>query len=95
MDKAKVHRSMKLQLSSRARFRDVGGEGVIVNLESGRVVVVNAVGLFIVQQLANQVTENEVVDLITAAFDVSDAEAQTDLSEFLNNMAAEKLVLHV
>jgi adenosyl cobinamide kinase/adenosyl cobinamide phosphate guanylyltransferase len=41
----------QIRLTSQVRHRAVGDEGVLVHLENGRVLVVNEVGLFIVQQL--------------------------------------------
>ena len=35
----------QITLSSRLRYRSVGNEGVLINLDSGRVIVVNEVGL--------------------------------------------------
>ena len=44
----------KVRLSGRVRFRAIGDEGVMVHLESGRVMVVTEVGMFIVEALGRQ-----------------------------------------
>ena len=55
----------KVRLARRVRFRDVAGQGVLVQLEEGRVLVVNEVGLYIVQALSRQaMTESELADAV-------------------------------
>lgn len=81
-----------LTISSRVRFRAVGDDGVLVHLDSGRVVVVNGVGLFLVEQLQQPRTRDELARAITAEFDVGAAEAGADLAAYLDELAAEDLL---
>ena len=81
-----------LSISSRVRFRAVGEEGVLVHLDSGRVVVVNGVGLFLVQQLQQPRTRAELSRAITDTFAVESTEAETDLSAYLDDLAAEEML---
>lgn len=81
-----------LRISSRIRYRNVGGEGVVVHLDSGRVIVVNDLGLFVLQQLATPVSRQALVDAIVRDFDVSNEEAEADLSHYLQELGEENLL---
>lgn len=81
-----------LTISSRVRFRAVGDDGVLVHLDSGRVVVVNGVGLFLVEQLQQPRTRAELAHAITDTFDVGATEAETDLAAYLDDLAAEDML---
>ena len=82
---------IKLQLSRRVRFRDVAGQGVLVHLEEGRVLVVNEVGLFLVQALHRQaMTESELAEVVAQAFEVDAARAKSDVAAFLEQLRGEK-----
>lgn len=81
----------KVRLSRRVRFRDVAGQGVLVQLEEGRVLVVNEVGLYIVQALSRQaMTESELADAVAQAFEVEAARARSDVAVFLEQLRGEK-----
>ena len=82
---------IKIRLSGRVRFRDVAGQGVLVQLEEGRVLVVNEVGLFIVQALSRQaMTESELAEAVAQAFEVDAARAKSDVALFLEQLRGEK-----
>ena len=82
----------QIALSSRLRHRAVGDDGVLVHLDNGRVIVVNEVGLHIVQQLATPKTRQELTDSITAAFDVDTAQAEADLDIYLAELKKEQVL---
>jgi hypothetical protein len=83
----------KVRLSSRVRFRDVTGQGVLVHLEEGRVLVVNEVGLYIVQTLHRQaMTESELADAVAQAFEVDATQAKSDVALFLDQLRGEKVL---
>ena len=81
----------KVRLSGRVRFRDVAGQGVLVHLEEGRVLVVNEVGLYIVQALGRQaMTESELAEAVAQAFEVDAVQAKSDVAVFLDQLRGEK-----
>jgi hypothetical protein len=81
----------KVRLARRVRFRDVAGQGVLVQLEEGRVLVVNEVGLFVVQALGRQaMTETELAEAVAQAFEVDAARAKSDVAVFLEQLRGEK-----
>ena len=82
-----------LRLSPQVRHRCVGDEGVLVNLATARVVVVNRVGLAIVEQLAKPIGVDALSDFVAAKFDISNARAKQDTLAYIDALKAEQLVL--
>ena len=83
-----------VSLSTHTRYRDVGGEGVLVHLDRGRVIVVNEIGLFIVQQLQRPTTEHNLVVALVDEFEVSSDQAKVDLQPFLARLDHEQILDH-
>ena len=83
-----------LGLKSKVRYRAVGEEGVLVHLENGNVIVVNEVGLHIVQTLASPSTREHLAISISQDFDVSVEQAATDLEIYLAELDAEQVLEH-
>ena len=82
----------RIGLSPTVRHRAVGEDGVLVHLESGRVIVVNEVGLYIIQLLVKSMSSQELVDSIVAEFEVSNEQAQIDLDTFLEELNDEQIL---
>ena len=83
----------KVRLSSRVRFRAIGDEGVMVNLESGRVMVVTEVGIFIVETLGRQdMTVIELAAKVAGAFEVDMDRARADVATFLDQLRGEQAI---
>lgn len=85
-------KSKSMRLSSQVRHRAVGDEGVLVHLENGRVVVVNQVGLHIVNRLKEPAAHEDLVESIAAEFDVSSEQAAEDLDVFLIELDQDQLL---
>jgi len=81
-----------LSINPRVRFRAVGDEGVLVHIDNGRVVVVNDVGLFLVDQLQQPRSRDELSRAMVDCFNVSPDQAATDLDSYLAELAAEDLL---
>ncbi len=79
-------------LSPRVRWRAVGEEGVVVHLEQGRVLVLNAVGLFAVQRLSNPLSRQALAVAIADEFEVSSEQAEADMDAFLAQLDAEQVL---
>jgi len=82
----------KIQLTSQIRHRAVEEEGVLIHLDNGRVIVVNEVGLFIVQQLDTPITQKELTAAIIGEFNISADQADRDLEKFLAELDAEQAI---
>ena len=81
-----------ITLQSTVRYRAVGDDGVLVHLDNGRVIVVNEVGLFIVQLLGEQATHQALVEAVAAEFDVSADQAGADIDQFLRQLEEEQVL---
>jgi hypothetical protein len=81
-----------LRLTSRVRYRAVGEDGVVVHLERGRVLVVNEVGLRIVQLLEEPASRSDLARRLSEEFDVSLEQATKDLEEYLAKLDAEQVL---
>ena len=82
----------KLSLNPRVRFRSLGDEGVIVQIDTGRIIVVNQVGVRILECLSEQVEAGYLVATITEEFDVTAEQAEVDIVDFLNSLGEEAVV---
>jgi DNA phosphorothioation-dependent restriction protein DptG len=82
-----------INLTEQVRFRAVGEDGVLVHLESGRVIVVNEVGLHIVQQLNESRSRADLTSSIVSEFEVSAAQAESDLDAFLAELDQEQILV--
>ena len=84
-----------VSLSDRVRFRAVGEEGVVVHVESGRVVVLNATGLHVLRELEQgSRTPAQLAGSLAAEFAVEPAEASADVAAFLAELDAERILVH-
>jgi len=83
-----------ISLIPRVRHRAVGEDGVLVHLDSGRVIVVNEVGQYIVQLLDQPMSRKALAASLVAEFDVSAKQAEADLDLFLGELGNEQLVEH-
>ena len=81
-----------LALTSRVRHRAVGEDGVVVHLDRGRVLVVNEVGLRIVQLLQEPISRTLIAERLVEEFEVGMDNAQADLDEFLKELDAEQVI---
>ncbi len=79
-------------LTSQVRYRAVGEDGVLVHLDNGRVIVVNEVGLRIVQLLDNPMARKDLAASIVAEFDVTTDRAEADVDLFLAELDHEQIL---
>jgi hypothetical protein len=64
-----------------------GTEGaVLLAIEAGKVLRLNPTGLLILERVQNGATEDEIIDAMTAQFQIAHEIARTDLSEFLEQL---------
>jgi len=72
----------------------VGDEGVVVHVESGRVVVLNATGLHVLRQLEQGArSPAELADSLAVEFAVEAADASVDVAAFLAELDAEQILV--
>ena len=82
-----------LSLSSSVRFRTIDGDGIVVQMDSSRVIVVNDVGLHIIEKLATPIAHNELLTSISEEFDVSVEQANVDLKIYLKALDQEQILV--
>jgi hypothetical protein len=84
----------KVGLSPRLRHRRVAHEGVLVHLEQGRVLVVNEVGVHVVEALGEQeLTVAELAQSVAQSFAIDAVTARADVVAFLRQLRAEQAVV--
>jgi hypothetical protein len=86
-----LNTSNKLCLSAQVRHRAVGADGVLVHLQNGRVIVVNEVGLYIVQLLQEPISRAAISESISSEFDVTLQQAESDLTKYLYELDQENI----
>lgn len=89
---AKFQRTDPLVLTPRVRYRAVGEDGVVVHLDNGRVLVVNDVGLRIIELLAEPVSRTAIVARLTEEFEVTVERAEEDLEHYLGELEVEQVL---
>ncbi len=82
----------QLFLTPRIRYRVVDEEGVLVHLESDRVIVVNKVGLFIVEQLATPKSRLSLANSIASHFEIDVEQAKKDLDLYIAELDRERVL---
>ncbi|MGH8123714.1 MAG: PqqD family protein [Rudaea sp.] len=82
----------RVSIPAQVMARDVGGETVILNLESGIYFGLDAVGARIWQLLSEHKTLAEVRDSIVETYDVSSGDAERDLLSLFEQLQSQKLV---
>lgn len=85
--------SQLLTLAPRMRHRRIGDEGVLINLDSSKVLVLSEVGLRVVELLNGSSTLSQLVTAITEEFEVGDDQARSDIGAFLSELEAEQVLL--
>ncbi|MFA6449417.1 MAG: PqqD family protein [bacterium] len=73
--------------------REIEGETVLLDLKSGVYYSLNEVGSEIWRLLADKATEEELVDAITAKYEVAKDEAARDVSELIKDLSGEGLII--
>ena len=81
-----------MSLKSRVRYRSIGEDGVLVHLDSGRVIVVSDVGLRIIEALDKPMTHDELANLISTEFDVDRDQAASDIVAFCVELDNEEVL---
>jgi hypothetical protein len=71
----------------------VDGEGVIVLARDGQVEVVNPVGARVLELVDRLGGVQEIADQIAEEYDISSSDARRDVTEFIETMVDEKVLV--
>lgn len=82
----------RLRIADDVVFREVGGEAVILDLKHGTYFGLDAIGTRVWQLIEEHGTLRGVIDTITAEYDVSPVQAQSDLIELVNELRRRDLL---
>ncbi len=85
--------SRRYRVDPHARFRVMEDEGIFVLQEEGEVLVVNAVGAFIVERLQAELNLDEVVAAVTERYAVDEARAREDAVALVDALLAAKAIV--
>lgn len=82
----------KITLSPKILFREVDGEGVLLDLERGQYYALDQVGTRLWQLLANSANFETVRDQMLAEYEVDQEELEQDLADFIALLSGTGLV---
>lgn len=83
----------KYQLAANVLFQKVDNETVILEPENGNYFTLDPVGTFMIENLQQDKTIEEVVNLINSTYDVASEQAESDLNELITNMLSQNLLI--
>ena len=94
METVEIKSAQKIRLSTGIRFRAVEDEGVLVHLRNSRALVVNGVGMHILEALGRHqtMTVAELAETVASTFEVSADRAQSDVAAFIAQLKKEEVV---
>jgi hypothetical protein len=82
-----------MKLSPDVVFRDLDGEAVILDLESGTYFGLNEVGTRVWQLVGEGRSEVEIVDLVASEYDADRATIAADVTRLLEELRTRRLVV--
>ena len=75
-----------------AVFRELDSGGVILNVENGDYFQLNATGRIIWEALADGAERDDLVERLTATFDLGSEQAEADVDHFLSELGERSLI---
>ncbi len=71
---------------SDARYRNIGGEGIVVRQTAGEVLVLNGVGARVLDLLESGMPVGSLVDMLVAEYDVDRATLERDVLAYFQEL---------
>ena len=88
-----INKDTKFKISSDIAISEINHESVLLNLNTGTYFQVNELGSFIISELKDYKSIDELQKKIILSFNVSDETCNDDLEGFINNLLEKKLLL--
>lgn len=89
-----ISNNLKLiQNQEKFLFSSLGDEGVMMDLESGNYINLNAVGSDIWQLLEKEITRQELIQKLSTIYNVSEEQCEADLEDFLLEIIKQEMVI--
>jgi hypothetical protein len=82
----------RLSIPPQVMSRLVGDETVLLDLESGTYFGLDGVGKLIWEKIGEGLTLGEVAEVIVSEYEVDEAQAQSDVIEFVTNLVERGLL---
>jgi hypothetical protein len=79
--------------ADRVDWRQVDGEVVALDRQSSQYLAINATGAVVWTELVEGATADQLVDAVTARFEVSPEQARRDVEGFLADLARRRLLV--
>jgi len=76
----------KYCLASHIRYREVAGEGIVLDQRKAELIVVNPLGEQILKLLKNKPTFSIIIDLVLEEYDVDGDVLVADVKEYLSQL---------
>ena len=87
-----VDNGERLELSPRIRYRAIDDEGVVVHVDRGEVMVLNAVALRTLQLIGETGSRSAVLGRLVQEYDAPEAVLAADLDSFLGELREHDLL---
>ncbi len=85
---------MPITLNPRVRFRAVGTEGVLVQIQDATVTVVNETGLRILQLIEQGITSCEsMANVLQKEYEVPGDDARSDIEDYVAALSTQGIVI--
>lgn len=81
-----IDRATVLRRSGDARYRNIGGEGVVVRQTAGEVLVLNEVGARVLDLVDARMPVGALVDALVAEYETDRATLERDLLAYLREL---------
>ena len=81
-----IDATTEFRKSSDARYRNIGGEGIVVRQAAGEVLVLNEVGVRVLDLLATGNPVQRVVEALGAEYEVDAATAERDVMAYAQEL---------
>ena len=84
-----------LQLSPDIRQTRVDGEGVVLNQKNAKIMVVNEVGIRLLELLDDSKSFGKLLELMLQEYETDENTLKTDLQEFIEELIRNDIVLEI
>lgn len=89
-----MNKEQAIAISRSARWRRVGDEGVVLNQAKAEVIVVNNLGVRILECLSHSLSLKKMIDALGSEYDVESSVLETDISSFLDQLIEAGIIIH-
>lgn len=81
-----MNRDTKIKMIKQLNVTDLSGEKVMIDFDSGKYFMIKGVGNDIWDMIQQEITVGEIISRLLLEYEVSEAECEQSVLEFLNNL---------